>query len=724
MVLCFVDLSSQWLLLFTGFKINLVYLLFQCLHIKLGIYWPIVLVKYQMNDNYFENLSDVELRHELRKYGIPIVPIVETTRNLLIKKLKCHILSNDMDSRRTLQSSVPSTYSDSHRRRRTHSFFSHSRSDTHAIDDKQEHKPIYLSNEGLIVSYKNYEKNMYEKAVGKNINTPTNVKSSPKISLPPPVVVNNNGRSSKQLEPPGNRGIERRHRGESCGVVSRLLKLRDSSIRGRPSTSPFVSRNNLYSSDSDSDGISPSRYSTLNRTRNSKTFRELIWNRLCIQDKLKQSSVPYLLICCLGLFFMILSILYMIKPADISSTIMERSTTFASCEEQNPQSSLLRPSIDCINNQLMSASLTLCKELIKLLQSSTEAHYCVNRDISAEVSASDFVKYIYKTRNNAHKLLKSFHAAMYLVEQNPQWKIQILNKPKHSELIDIYKQDVSFVLSKPYLPLKCVLYTKLQRFLFIIGIIFLVAFILTLLFVIWRLINKRKETNLKIVENLCEEICKELMEKSGNKNDTGEVIINHLRDKLLPLNKKKSLLSAWNQAICKLEANDSRILFSTTLRNGEEFRTMKWSEATHANTSSCSLNESCDNRIQKKYWQSPAFDNVNKILDPPTNCLKIRHMFDVAEASNPNLKQSVIESILEKVGPECHIYDIQLDNCCVYIRCAKEKDAGIIHNEVNGWWFDNRLVSIKFLRLQRFLDRFPNSTGTTTLTKKNVNKYL
>lgn len=127
-----------------------------------------------------------------------------------------------------------------------------------------------------------------------------------------------------------------------------------------------------------------------------------------------------------------------------------------------------------------------------------------------------------------------------------------------------------------------------------------------------------------------------------------------------------------------------------------------------------------------KKWQSPAFDKSNKIKDPPTECLKIRQMFDKHEASNPNLKQVIQDSILEKVAhTTCRIYDLQLDKqtCCVYVRCASAKDAGIIHDEVNGWWFDRRLVSIKFLRMDRYLARFPgsvNASGPACLKLSNT----
>ncbi|XP_073834348.1 LEM domain-containing inner nuclear membrane protein MAN1 [Musca autumnalis] len=708
-----------------------------------------------MNEAYFDNLSDAELRQELKKYGIPVVPIVETTRNLLIKKLKYHALNNANSSvskpnRRSLQT-MPTTTATSTRRnvspgrRRTHHSFG--RSNTNSTDtlgnipysngtssselraDQFEQKHSYLSNEGMSYMYRDYPR----KAVTDERNKSPTTRSSPKIYIPPPILANDVQRPIKRFESPNLRDINRTPsysaNNESSGVVSRLLKLRDISLRGTHNATPsYTAKNNFsYSTDSDSDSGSPTRYS-VTRKKPNRSISDIIWSKLNIKGKLKQSSVPYVLMCCLGLFFVVLSILYMTKPPDMPSTMLEKSTSFALCDEHMDSTSLVRPSVDCINHDLIAPSLTLCKELIQLLQQNTELHYCQNRDQSPEVTVTDFLKYLYRKRSSdSHKLLKSLKAALYLIDQNPQWKIQIFNTSEDPDTMDIYR-DVRFALLKPYLPLKCILMNKLQRFLFIIGTTFLIAFVCIIVYAVWRLLRQRSERKTKAVENFCKEIIKELMNRRSLKNDSGEVIIHHLRDKLIPLNKRKSLLGAWNEAIHKLECNDSRIQFGTILHNGEEFRTMRWCESvspsnSHSFLSSTTIAGTCDKhdngKPQKKQWQSPAFDNVNKILDPPTNCLKVRHMFD--ESSQPDL-QSVIESILEKVGPQCQIHDIQLDrqNCCVYIRCASEKDAGIVHNEINGWWFDNRLVSIKFLRLPRFLARFPNSTSTTPLTIRNA----
>lgn len=760
-----------------------------------------------MSDSYFDNLTDVELRQELQKHGFPVMPVTETTRNLLIKKLKNHVSNGTSKStannRRSLQSSTTTRRQTiSPGRRQTNA--SPSRRQTvaatattnvvasHANNNNSKNiqdnltgnsssnvnRDYYLSNEGRSYLSRDYDTYAnHHRPLSSRLNmgsdtgysisstsSPTlnskysssNVspKSSPKIYVPPPILSNDiqqhytpssrlDGSTRSTYREPERSTL--RNGKETPGVVSRLLKLRDITIGRSQSNASYTpscnTKQNYYLSDSDSDSGSPTRYSSsYSRRPINRSFSDNLWSRLNIKNKFKQSSVPYLLISCLGLFFLILAVLYMTKPPDMPSTMLEKSTTFTLCEKLHDHisSSLAaKPSINCIDNELLGPSLALNKELIQLLQTNIETHYCRDNSVSPTVSGTEFMKHLYKKRTtDAHKLLKSFHGALYLIEQNPQWKIQIIGGRGDQYPPDIYKQDIQFGLLKPYLPLKCILFNKMQRFFLIIGTVFLLALTVGVLFVLWRFLNQRRQLRLKNVDNFIKEIVKELIQRASLKDETqGEIIVNHLRDKLIPLNKRKSLLSAWNEALQKLEASDSRIQFGCILQNGEEFRTMKWVESIMSNSTNSSPSTSSssssstaayqpsdtDQRLKKKHWQSPAFDNVNKIADPPTPCLKIRHMFDAAEANLPDLKQNIIESILEKVGPQCRIYDIQLDrqSCCVYIRCASERDAGIVHNEINGWWFDNRLVSIKFLRLPRYLARFPNSTSIVPITFKN-----
>uniref|UniRef100_A0A1A9WP79 LEM domain-containing protein n=1 Tax=Glossina brevipalpis TaxID=37001 RepID=A0A1A9WP79_9MUSC len=718
---------------------------------------PIINSNTNRQFNFFE-FRHAELRNELRKHGLPNLPVTETTRNLLLKKLKNCILNESLEKKRKRRETLMSLPSaninnDIDKKRRTQSparrsvATSGSPARRNSPNVSQLDSPIYAFNNSTpSISRNFYLSNGASSYIAKSYdpkfgnlpqsshNYEAGKKSSPRIYVPPPIIANDvqaaDGPYVPKTSSPIAHDTDRQLKNglESPSVVSRLLKLRDITIR-RGSISPIASNstysNNLYLSDSDSDNSISGRYITTSKRINNRPLTKNVFSSFNLKHKFKQLSVPYVLVSSFGLFFAVLAFLYMTKPPDIPSTMLETSTAFTTCNELKESSVMPKSSINCIDNDLVVNSIALNRELMQLLQIKTETHFCKDRSVSPEVSGTDFMKYLYKKRaTDAHKLLRCFHAALYLIEKNPQWKIAIFNKSDDGTLFDIYKQDVRFGLLKPYLPLKCIFLNKIQRVFVIIGTVFLLLMFLFLCNAVVRYFRQRYQNRILLMDNLTKDIIKELMCRASLNDETGgEVIICHLRDKLIPINKRRSLLSAWNEAIRKLELNDSRVQFGVIVRNGEEFRTMKWGETLLApmTHSPMSMHLPPEERSRKKQWQSPAFDNVNNTFEPPTPCLKVRHMFHAAEANQPDLQQNITESILEKVGPQCKIYDIQLDrqSCCVYIRCASEKDAGIVHNEINGWWFDNHLVSIKFLRLQRYLARFPHS-NTTPITMRSI----
>lgn len=226
-----------------------------------------------------------------------------------------------------------------------------------------------------------------------------------------------------------------------------------------------------------------------------------------------------------------------------------------------------------------------------------------------------------------------------------------------------------------------------------------------------RYVKLYKNTRREIVNNLVNDITNAVIEQATSEDSA--VVITHLRDKLIPVSRRRELEWAWLEAVRFIEENDSRIQFEVGNRAGEDCRLMRWTDTASVSVAAAAAGgaQLAGDSRSNKTWQGPAFDKSNKIKDPPTQCLKIRQMFDKYDANDPNLKQIIADAILAKVGAGCRVYDVQLEksSCCVYVRCATNADAGLVHDQINGWWFDNRLVSIKFLRLERYLTRFPKS---------------
>lgn len=120
-------------------------------------------------------------------------------------------------------------------------------------------------------------------------------------------------------------------------------------------------------------------------------------------------------------------------------------------------------------------------------------------------------------------------------------------------------------------------------------------------------------------------------------------------------------------------------------------------------------------------WQGDAFNKSEKQMSCPTPCLKIRNMFD-SQAINQDqlLEIRMHNDILEKfcaknygnVGYISHIsFDKKNKEGIVYLKCSTNEAAGRIYQLLNGTWYNSRLLNVKFLRSDRYLERFPESVN-------------
>ncbi|XP_055921560.1 inner nuclear membrane protein Man1 [Eupeodes corollae] len=773
-----------------------------------------------------DKLTDSELRHRLLQYGFPNMPVTETTRKILIKKLRNHLTNEKAKLKRQTnyvtryssdeesdqnpitpspirgRSSVMSNF------RTTSSTSKTSLSKTTPNKMPPPASPIVLTRRSAASnlsspppptpsSYTANKSTGYSSPSSSRYSSSPKQKTSPKIYVPPPILASESEEESDYLSytpkqynnspppastwtysspyvpaTPNNITLDRslncswntsslyqnnaptshvsasasnspnnncngqgtnNDLGYGGDFTKRLLKLRgetirDSILQKRSSTgaakqplrqihtTPSVDPSDIvYQQSERSDSnISP-----------STAFAQLV-ARLDEQYGFKQTFIPCALVSILLLFFFFVAFFYMTISPDLISTINEKNTEFTICNPHHADSAIATAGYSCVEKDQLQAAVLMLKYLMPELQKRAEVHFCKDASQEPTISARDFVKHLHKLglTTDVRKTLKDLHNAEYLIEKNPQWKIRHVS-PVSKEIMAFHEvvklrptQGNSFTIENPRLPITCTISNKIQQFFVIIGSATLLAVAVLAIHIGYRYIQSRRKTRADAIEYYTNEIITELMRRAISPDSTqSDVVVNHLRDKLIPLHKRKQMQSAWNEAIQNLELNDSRIQFDLALRNGEECKTMKWI----ANVSADMLARTANTL---KQWHSPAFDKSNKIANPPTNCLKIRQMFEPLEANNPNLKTIIQDAILEKVGPKCKIYDIQLDkqSCCVYVRCATEHDAGIVHNEINGWWFDKRLVSIKFLRLQRYLSRFPKSaSGPMCLHPSNAN---
>lgn len=158
--------------------------------------------------------------------------------------------------------------------------------------------------------------------------------------------------------------------------------------------------------------------------------------------------------------------------------------------------------------------------------------------------------------------------------------------------------------------------------------------------------------------------------------------------------------AAWKKALQFIDENESRIRTEVQVVKGESYEVWRWIGGQNV-----SMN--CTNASANKSWQGQAFE-VQTPPCSPTPCLKIRGMIDDGDR-NCN-KTTIREAILSKCA-QCRVLHVSVDinTKCVYLKCADTNDAAIAYRSLHGNWFAGHLVTVKYLRLERYMQRFPDS---------------
>ncbi|XP_009561798.2 inner nuclear membrane protein Man1 [Cuculus canorus] len=206
---------------------------------------------------------------------------------------------------------------------------------------------------------------------------------------------------------------------------------------------------------------------------------------------------------------------------------------------------------------------------------------------------------------------------------------------------------------------------------------------------------------------------------SENKDLQPYMPILHVRDALISPQDRRKMRKVWNRAVEFLAANESRVRTETRRIGGAEFLVWKWMQPSAA----------CDKIlvIPSKVWQGQAF-HLDRRNSPPnslTPCLKIRNMFDPVMEIGDHWHLAIQEAILEKCSDNDGIVHIAVDKNsregCVYVKCLSPEYAGKAFKALHGSWFDGKLVTVKYLRLDRYHHRFPQAlTCNTPLKPSNT----
>nr|CAD7265796.1 unnamed protein product [Timema shepardi] len=432
------------------------------------------------------------------------------------------------------------------------------------------------------------------------------------------------------------------------------------------------------------------------------------------------------------IFFIALAVVYLnVRSGEAVANFSPENTAnyYPLCNTDNTV-------VPCVKEETLAITIQLSKYLQEELTNRAVAQQCQGGGPST-MNHDQASHWLYSNRltDNYEESVRSVTNVKVLMLANPQWGVSLVPagpKPSPDQVIDtrdLVKQGGLTVLD-PSLPLGCYLRIKL---LFTLSIALVVAAGVGALYGLWmvgaryiRTRQRSKQTVFTLIQRIMESLHTHY---SSTSDPHAFVIINHVRDQLLSPADRRALSKEWIQAVNYIKNHESRVRQESTILGGEEFEVWRWIAPNSSGPSS--LSDAPASQRRNKTWQGQAFDTMagspNSLPISPTPCLKIRHMFDPDLECGDDWPMRVKDAILEKCDgiAVTHIQvDRQSREGLVYMKCATQEEAGRAYRALHGSWFDSKLVTVKYLRLERYYERFPGAARAIAPLKPSNNQKL
>lgn len=441
----------------------------------------------------------------------------------------------------------------------------------------------------------------------------------------------------------------------------------------------------------------------------------------------RSNMVSLGLVAVLALFFVGVVFLYVVKKNDISSLMDDQSNIVPICQTNIHGN---RPGINCVPKDQVSYAKDLLKIIHPELTKRVADHKCGKAGVMPYLTDREVLDIANNRADTVghqqHRL--NLNNLQVLIVNNPHWGLSVVHlKNLYSKEADLdtlsvpeevarYRSTGTVAISQldPGTPLSCLAANTISNAI-TTGVATAVFMVLAygsyrLYLYYMNYCKKKSEEVYKLVTQIVETVSQEAEE-----NSEPYISMDHVRDALIAPHHREKMAPIWDAAVKYIQKNESRIRVEVQSVDGEDCRVWRWLSAGGVSPG-------------RRGWQGQAFDTqqgaVNNLAVSPTQCLKIRHMFEKND-TNPNLKDIICDAILEKCGDKCNILHIEMEypSCCVYVKCATEKDAGMVYRSLHGWWFRGHLITVKYLRLERYMQRFPNSPTAGPYLKPSLQKH-
>lgn len=704
-----------------------------------------------------ESLSDGQLRTKLIEFGYPIMPITGTTRKLMQKKLKI-LMENKNDGRRSLgrysseeesDNDVSSTKRSTRRatmgapsvrgvkpkdptpevRETTkHTTTTTTKRVQKTLQDEfdtgsdSEPEVIEMDTSFSPMSQLNFQTSTTKYSRPQTVTSSSHFSNSYSPSLSDKPVL-----SSRFTSPASDGALDRLNQIRSRLSLS-TTNYEHNAAEEEKAETPFLS--NFTKRLSQLSTVPKSEYNYKNDiikeqdTNGASAYVRSLQGR---QARYRDVNLPYyslsnaggrrnnlISVVLLGvfcLFFVCVAVMYYGMRNDGGGAVDRRPGYFIPrCGKDGPDA---KPGVNCINDSDIDDAVNFMRFIKPELVKRAVSYGCKDAVVKPFLTEAEVINLRRTVDENDYiSLVKQMENMEVLAFRNAEWGISMVRTDAGNDLSEehvfedmdsvvVYKRThtVGLAVLNPDLPLRCRLYNKIcavfNSALVICGT-FLTLYMLNMGY---KYAKQHYKQNKDEVYDMVRRIV-EVLESSGDGVDDF-LVINHVRDMILPIKNRQTMEKIWKQAVKFINENESRVRTEVQVVQGEPFEVWRWLGNPNLNASP-----------RSKTWQGQAFEtqigSVNSLPCSPTPCLKVRGMMD---DSNDRNSQLIREAVLAKCAHQCHILHCSVDSVskCVYLKCADQNDAAIAYRNLHGWWYSGHLVTVKYLRLERYMQRFPDA---------------
>ncbi|GLH05069.1 Inner nuclear membrane protein Man1, partial [Gryllus bimaculatus] len=542
------------------------------------------------------------------------------------------------------------------------------------------------------------------------------------------------------------------------------------SAKDRKSENSFVKKNTSNFEEPSANGIPARTRSTFSNSvdvsKEFKTTEEKGWFSLHYQ------KVSMILVVIVLLFFFGVGLIYLnVRFKDAQKNLSHKyESKYPVCD-----SSVQHQVVSCIREDQLNVVTSLFESITPQLMARASDSLCNSSKGSMSVSDKDVLDYIQSTksvnRKYAENLLKD---VKILVLSNPHWDVAVVQDlslddigtetHRNEFLNDNLLHHGRLVFKNPLVPVSCQLKLWFKTFLSWVSSFTAVCIVVTgLLVALWDY-KRRSEQHRQEVYTLVNKIISTVRNhhrrmQTPGADGTTFISVDVCRNEIITSQQSNYLSSAWNEAVRYIDVHESRILTEVHLIHGKPTKMWQWLNATSRPSEICAKPNNTNVNVtpeepdssstassfvpahsssswttkcrRNKVWQGKAFETIagspNSLPCSPTPCLKIRHMFDPDLEHGDDWPILIQDSILEKCEDVnvLHLFiDCSSQEGCVFMKCSSSEEAGKAYRALHGWWFDTKLVTVKYLRTERYHERFPEAVNASSSLRPSNNQRL